>query len=209
MSRTKNYTTHCARSPAAHFDEFVYSAQVTLPEESDQLGLYRHSASTPGAMQLTLTSSYTLDRSRYLRSQISSGYIATRLYRHSASAPGATQLTLTSSSTLDRSRYLRSQISSGYIATRLYRHSASAPGATQLTLTSSSTLDRSRYLRSQISSGNIATWLYRHSASAPGATQLTLTSHLLCTAYAASGVRPAQATSPFGYNATKATVPGA
>ena len=104
-----------------------------------------------------LTSSSTLDRSRYLRSQISSGYIATRLHRHSASAPGATLLILMSSSTLDRSRYLRSQISSGYIATRLHRHSASAPGATLLTFTSSSTLDRSRYLKSQNSLGYIAT----------------------------------------------------
>ena len=76
----------------------------------------------PGATLLTLTSSYTLDRSRYPRSQISSGYIATRLHRHSTSAPGATLLTLTSSSTLDRSRYLRSQIISGYIAIRLERH---------------------------------------------------------------------------------------
>ena len=72
---------HSARSPAAHFDEFVYSGQVTLPEESDQLRLYRHSATAPGAQQLTLTSSSTLDRSRYLRSQISSGYIATRPQR--------------------------------------------------------------------------------------------------------------------------------
>ena len=99
-----------------------------------------------------MTSSSTLDRSRYLMSQISSGYIATRLHRHSASAPGATLLTLTSSSTLDRSRYLKSQISSGNIATRLHRHSASAPGATLLTLTSSSTLDRSCNLRNQFHS---------------------------------------------------------
>ena len=125
---------------------------------------------------LTLTSSSTLDRSRYLRSQISSGYIATRLHRHSASMPRATLLTLTISSTLDRSRYLRSQISSGCIATQLHRHSASAPGATLLTLTSSSTLDRSCYLRSQISSGYITTRLHRHFASAPGAMLLTLTS---------------------------------
>ena len=114
------------RKPKDHiqqlrFKEFVYSGQVTLPEESDQLRLHCHSATAPGAQQLTLTSSSTLDRSRYLRSQISSGYIATRLYRHSATAPGAQQLTLTSSSTLERSRYLRSQISSGYIATRPQR----------------------------------------------------------------------------------------
>ena len=120
-TRLERHQGHSARSPAAHFDEFVYSGQVTLPEESDQLRLYCHSALAPGATQLTLTSSSTLDRSRCLRSQISSGYIATRLYRHSASAPGATLLTLTSSSTLDRSRYLRSQISSGYIATRPQR----------------------------------------------------------------------------------------
>ena len=73
-----------------------------------------------------MTSSSTLDRLRYLRSQISSGYIATRLYSHTTTAPGAQQLTLTSSSTLDRSCYLRSQISSGYIATRLYRQTATA-----------------------------------------------------------------------------------
>ena len=40
--------------------------------------LYRQSASTPGAQQLTLTNSSTLHKSRNLRSQISSGYIATR-----------------------------------------------------------------------------------------------------------------------------------
>ena len=105
------------------------------------------------------------------KSQISSGYIATK-----ASAPGAQQLTLKSSSTLHRSCNLRvrsaqaisplglsaqspvarfeefvystqvmqpkSQISSGYIATK-----ASAPGAQQLTLKSSSTLHRSCNLR--------------------------------------------------------------
>ena len=94
-----------------------------------------------------MTGSSTLDRSLYLRSQINSGWNATK-----ATVPGATLLSLTSSSTLDRSRYLRSQISSGYIATRLHRHSTSAPGATLLTLTSSSTLDRSRSLRSQFNS---------------------------------------------------------
>ena len=78
---------HSARSPVAHFDEFIYSAQVTLPEESDQLRLHRHSASAPGAQQLTLTSSSTLHRSRYLRSQISSDYIATRPQRQEPSCP--------------------------------------------------------------------------------------------------------------------------
>ena len=75
---------HSARSPIAHLDEFVYSAQVTLLEELDQLRIYRHSATSP------------------------LGYITTRLHRHSATRPRAQQLTLTSSSTLDRSRYLRS-----------------------------------------------------------------------------------------------------
>ena len=41
----------------------------------------RYSASAPGATLLTLTSSSTLDRSRYLRSKISLGYIATRPQR--------------------------------------------------------------------------------------------------------------------------------
>ena len=116
-----------SRSHVAHPDEFVYSRQVTLPEESDQLRLHCHSATSPLGLSAWshvshLTSSSTLDRSRYLRSQISSSNIATRLHRCSASAPGATLPTLTSSSTLDRSRYLRSQISSGYIAIRLERH---------------------------------------------------------------------------------------
>ena len=86
--RLERHQGHIARSPAAHFDEFVYSGQVTLPEELDQLRLYCHSATSPfgwnatkatapGAQQLTLTSSPTLDRSCYLRSWINSGYTAT------------------------------------------------------------------------------------------------------------------------------------
>ena len=67
--------------PTLHIDEVIHSTQVTLPKESDQLRLHRHSASAPGATLLTLTSSSTLDRSRYLRSQINSGYIATRPQR--------------------------------------------------------------------------------------------------------------------------------
>ena len=38
---------HSARSPAAHFDEFIYSGQVTVPEELDKLRLHRHSATSP------------------------------------------------------------------------------------------------------------------------------------------------------------------
>ena len=97
-SGMENCTTLSARSPAAHFDEFVYSAQVTLPEDSDQLRLHRHSATSPlgwkatkatapGAQQLTLMSSSTLHRSHYLRNQTNSGYIATWLHRHSVGTP--------------------------------------------------------------------------------------------------------------------------
>ena len=130
-------TRPSARSHVAHFDEFIYSGQVTLPEESDQLRLHRHSATAPGATLLTMTSSSTLDRSRYPRSQISSGYIATRPSARSHVA------------------YFDEFIYSGQVTLpeesdqlRLHCHSATAPGATLLTMTSSSTLDRSRYLRS-------------------------------------------------------------
>ena len=147
-----------ARSHVAHLDEFVYSGQVTVPEESDQLRLHCHSATLPLGLnarshvahldEFVYSKQVTLpEESDQLRLHCL-GYIATRLHCHSASAPGATLLTLTSSSTLDRSRYLRSQISSGYITTRLHRHSASAPRATLLTLTSSSTLDRSHSKKS-------------------------------------------------------------
>ena len=120
-SGTENCTTHCARSPAAHFDEFVYSAQVTLPEESDPLRLHCHSATSP--LGLSARSNVA-----HLDEFVYSGQVTLpeesdqlRLHCHSASAPRATLLTLTSSSTLDRSHYLRSQISSGYIATRPQR----------------------------------------------------------------------------------------
>ena len=106
-----------ARSHVAHLDKFVYSGQVTLLEESDQLRIHCHSATSP--LDLSARSHVAhLDefvyprRSRYLRSQISSGYIATRLHRHSASAPGATLLTLMSLSTLDRSCNLKNQFHS-------------------------------------------------------------------------------------------------
>ena len=54
---------HSARSPVAHSDEPIYPAQATLPQESDQLRLHRHSAlnaskaTVPRATLLTLTSS--------------------------------------------------------------------------------------------------------------------------------------------------------
>ena len=91
--RLERHQAHSVRSPVAHFDELIYSAQATLPQESDQLKLHRHSATSPlgwnatkattlRAQLLTLTSSSTLHRPRCLRSQTSSGYIATRLHRH-------------------------------------------------------------------------------------------------------------------------------
>ena len=93
--RLERHQGHSARSPTAHFDKLIHSAQATLPQESDQLRLHRHSATSPfglnttkatalGAQLLTLMSSSTLHRPRCLRSQSSSGYIATRLHRHSA-----------------------------------------------------------------------------------------------------------------------------
>ena len=175
---------HNPRSLAAHFDGFIYSAQVTLPEESDQLKLHRHSATSPlgwnatkatvpGAQQLTLTSSSTLHKSRYLRSQTSSGYIATRLERyqgHNARSPAAhfdefvysAQVTLPEESDQIRLHRHSATLPLGWNATK-----ATTPRAQQLSLTSSSTLHRSCYLRSQNSSGYIATRLHRHSAGTP------------------------------------------
>ena len=79
--RLERHQGHSARSPITHIDEVAHSAQVTPPNESDQLRLHRYLATAPGTQQLALTSSSTLHRSRYLRSQISSGYIATRARR--------------------------------------------------------------------------------------------------------------------------------
>ena len=150
--------SHSAQSPVAHFDEFIYFGQVTLPEESDQLRLHRHSATSPLG--------YIATRLHRHPATSPPGYIATRLHRHSAATPEAQKLTLTSSSTLDRSRYLRNQ----------FNTSSSADGAQQLALSSSTYLHRPCSLRSQINSGYIATQLHRHSATAPEAQQLTLTS---------------------------------
>ena len=45
--RLERHQDHSARSPVAHFDELICSAQATLPQKSDQLRLHRHSAGTP------------------------------------------------------------------------------------------------------------------------------------------------------------------
>ena len=42
--RLERHQGHSTRSPVAHSDELLYSAQATLPQESDQLRLHRHSA---------------------------------------------------------------------------------------------------------------------------------------------------------------------
>ena len=161
-------------------DEFVYSAQVTQPKESNQLRLYRHSAATPGAQQLTLTSSSTLHRPRILgvrSAQVISPlglnarsptahfdefvYSAQatqpkesdqiKLYRHSASAPGAQQLTLTSSSTLNRPRSLGVRSAQAISPLSLSARSSAAHFDEFVYFTPAT------QPRSQISSGYIAT----------------------------------------------------
>ena len=196
-TRLERHQGHSARSPAAHFDEFVYSAQATLPQESDQLRLHCHSATSPldwnatkaiapEAQQLTLTSSSTLHRPRCLRSQTSSGYTATRLHRHSAGTPPRPQRPKPSSS-LRRVRLLctghsalgvrpaQAILPPGYIATRLERH-------------------QGHNARSPVA--HFDKFVYSAQATLPHESdQLRLHCH--------------SATSPLGWNATKATVPGA
>ena len=146
-----------ARTNVAHLDEFVYSGQVTLPEESDQLRLHCHSATSP----LGLSSRSHV---AHLDEFVYSGQVTLpeesdqlRLHCHSATSP----LGLSARSHvahLDEFVYFgKVMLPKESDQLRLHCHSALAPGATLLTLTSSSTLDRSRYLRSQISSGYIAT----------------------------------------------------
>ena len=123
-----------ARSHVAHLDEFVYSGQVTLPKESDQLRLHCHSATSPLSLSARSPIAHLDEPICPAQATLPQESDQLRLHYHSASAPGATLLTLTSSSTLDRSRYLRSQISSGYIATpfglkRHQGHSARSPVA--------------------------------------------------------------------------------
>ena len=106
----------------AHFDEFVYSRQVTLPEESEQLRLHCHSATAPGAQLLTLMSSSALHRPRCLKNQTSSGYIAIRLERHqghSARSPVAHSDELICSA--------QAMLPQELDQLRLHRHSAGTP----------------------------------------------------------------------------------
>ena len=128
--RLERHQGHSARSPAAHFDEFVYSGQVTLPEELDQLRLHHHSATSPlGCIAIRL--------------ERHEGNIARSLAAHFDDFVYSGQVTLPEE--LDQLRLHRHSATSpfGWNATK-----ATVPGAQQLTLTSSSSLDRSRYLRS-------------------------------------------------------------
>ena len=64
-------------------DAFSGYNQISMDLEDQEKTSF---VTAPGAQQLTLTSSSTLHRSRYLRSQISSGYIATRPQRSEPSS---------------------------------------------------------------------------------------------------------------------------
>ena len=93
----------------------------------------------PRAMLLTLTSSSTLDRSCYLRSRISSGYIAIRLERHQghgARSPAAHLVEFVNSA---RSRPCRLRSQSNSCKSYDGRQQLKWASSTQLfTLTSSS-----------------------------------------------------------------------
>ena len=91
-TRLERHQGHSARSPATHFDEFVYSAQVTLPEESVQLRQISPLSLTAHIDEINHSTQAT-----YPRNQSDS----------SKSAHGAQSLTLTSSSTQYRPRSLR------------------------------------------------------------------------------------------------------
>ena len=86
--------------------------------ESDQLRLYRHSASAPRAQQLTLTSSSTLHRPRSLGVKSAQAISPLDLSARSLAAH-FDELDYSAQATQPRS-----QISSGYIANK-----ASTPGA--------------------------------------------------------------------------------
>ena len=123
-----------ARSPAAQFDEFDYSAQATQPKSQISSGYSAHKASAPGAQQLSLTSSTTghaTKESDQLRLFSPQGL--------SARSPAAQFDELDYSA---QAMQPKSQISSGYSTRK-----ASAPGAQQLSLTSSTTLHRPCSLR--------------------------------------------------------------
>ena len=108
-TRLERHQGHCTRSPVAHFDKLIYYAQATLPQESDQLRLHCHSATSP------------------------LGWNATRLERHqghSARSPVAhfdeliysAQVTLPQESDQLKLHYHSATLPLGYIATRLERH---------------------------------------------------------------------------------------
>ena len=73
-----------ARSPVTHFDEFIYSVQATQPNESDQLWLDRHQGLSARSLVAHFDEFVYSAQATQPRSQISSGWIATK-----ASTPGA------------------------------------------------------------------------------------------------------------------------
>ena len=99
-----------------------------LPQESDQLRLYRHLAYTPPRPQRQEPSCSLLRAPLPCTGHAASGVRPSQaisplgLHATNSTTPGAQLLTFTSPSTLHRPRCLRSQTSSGYIATWLTRH---------------------------------------------------------------------------------------
>ena len=96
-----------ARSPTAQFDEFDYSTQAMQPKSQISSGYSAHKASAPGAQQLSLTSSTTLQRPCSLRVRSAQAIQPTR-----PQYPGAQQLSLKSSTIQLRPRSPMSQFSS-------------------------------------------------------------------------------------------------
>ena len=91
-------------------------------------------ATAPGAQLLALTSSSTLHRPRYLRSQISSGYIAIRLKRHqghSARSPVAhfDELLLFTWTSSSKRLYLTSSSKQLYLKSPYYLHGRALPNS--------------------------------------------------------------------------------
>ena len=139
--RLEHHQGHSARSPVAHFDELICSAQAMLPQESDQLKLHRHSAGTPLKPQCQEPIAHFDELICSAQATLPQESDQLRLHCHSVTAPGAQRLTLTSSSTLNRPRSLRNQFNS----------CKSDDGRQPLKLTSS-TKNRPHNLRNQFNS---------------------------------------------------------
>ena len=75
-----------ARSPADQFDEFDYSTQAMQPKSQISSGYSAHKATAPGAQQLSLTSSTTLQRPCSLRVRSAQAIQPTRPQRSEPSS---------------------------------------------------------------------------------------------------------------------------